>query len=51
MTDEEVYAAAEDMYGSDDVSIERDQPISRSSHGGAWVPAYVWVPYPAEEEP
>jgi hypothetical protein len=46
MTDEELYAAAEKEYGSCDIEIIRDIPISRGEDAGAWVPAYVWVAFP-----
>lgn len=48
MTDEELFAAAQEMYGSDDIEISLDGRISRGEDKGAWVPAYLWVPFPDE---
>jgi hypothetical protein len=41
-------AAAE--YGSDDIEIEGDGPVSRADDGGAWVMAWVYVAGEETEE-
>lgn len=49
MTDAELIKKARAMYASDDVEIDDDAKVS-SSDLGAYVQAWVWVPYPETEE-
>ena len=48
-TDAELIAQARAMYASDDVEIDDDAKVSGSDLG-AYVQAWVWVPYPEPSE-
>lgn len=49
MTDEELIATARATYCSDDLEID-DAPVLSRGDDGAWVQAWVWVPYPDTED-
>ena len=51
MTDSDIIHAARAMYADgDDVQIDADAKISRGDDCGAYVQAWVWVPYPEPPE-
>lgn len=48
LNDDALRAMARDTYGSDDCEIDDNAVVSRGDDG-AFVQAWVWVPYPEQE--
>ena len=47
-SNDEIIALAERMYGSDDIQIYDDTKVDPVEEG-AWVQAWLWVPYPEND--
>lgn len=51
MTDKEIIAEAREMYASDgEIEIDDNARVSRSDAPGAYVAAWVWVPFDEDED-